>query len=204
MTPHKSLMTISQHVFARPLRDFLLSKGYTLLHVATLDEANQMVERRRCDGVIIDYKLLLQAHNGHLPELPGKGFKAVMVPASQLVIMQTYLKQQVIHDYILTPPNKGQLACLLQKIDTFHHREQSFDKMALEELVEKKLLNVLQKLDLDSMRELHDIIMPRLERPLIKMVLGKTAGNQLKAAQVLGINRNTLRSKLKQLHIDHK
>jgi two-component system nitrogen regulation response regulator GlnG len=49
---------------------------------------------------------------------------------------------------------------------------------------------------------LYDRILPLLERPLIEMTLIATGGNQLKAAYVLGINRNTLRKKITELHID--
>ena len=40
------------------------------------------------------------------------------------------------------------------------------------------------------------------ERPLFERVLQKTGGNQLKAAQLLGINRNTLRKRLSELAVD--
>ena len=40
------------------------------------------------------------------------------------------------------------------------------------------------------------------ERKLLRQVLNHTAGNQLKAAGILGISRVTLRSKLKSLGID--
>lgn len=41
-----------------------------------------------------------------------------------------------------------------------------------------------------------------LEKPLIERILERTDGNQLKAARILGINRNTLRSKIKKFSID--
>ncbi len=41
-----------------------------------------------------------------------------------------------------------------------------------------------------------------LEKPLFEHALTKTGGNQLRAAQVLGINRNTLRKRLSELEID--
>lgn len=40
-----------------------------------------------------------------------------------------------------------------------------------------------------------------VEKPLIEKILNITKGNQLKAAKFLGINRNTLRSKIKKLDI---
>ena len=41
-----------------------------------------------------------------------------------------------------------------------------------------------------------------LEKPLLEMVLEETGGNRIKAANVLGINRNTLRTKLKELGVE--
>ena len=40
------------------------------------------------------------------------------------------------------------------------------------------------------------------EKPLFEHALAETGGNQLKAAQLLGINRNTLRKRLGELAID--
>ncbi|MGN6497374.1 MAG: helix-turn-helix domain-containing protein, partial [Tsuneonella sp.] len=40
------------------------------------------------------------------------------------------------------------------------------------------------------------------ERPLFEHALGRTGGNQLRAAKLLGINRNTLRKKLADLALD--
>ena len=42
---------------------------------------------------------------------------------------------------------------------------------------------------------LYDRVLREIERPLIQLTLGATRGNQLKAAQLLGLNRNTLRKK---------
>ncbi len=48
---------------------------------------------------------------------------------------------------------------------------------------------------------LYHRILPLIEKPLIETTLQATDGNQLKAAYVLGINRNTLRKKISELGI---
>ena len=47
---------------------------------------------------------------------------------------------------------------------------------------------------------LHDMIIATVERPLLEVVMKHAEGNQSKAADWLGVNRNTLRRKL----VDHK
>ena len=44
--------------------------------------------------------------------------------------------------------------------------------------------------------------MQEVERPLLQATLKAVLGNQKKAAEILGINRNTLRKKLTELDID--
>lgn len=50
----------------------------------------------------------------------------------------------------------------------------------------------------------YDRLLARLEKPLIIAALRATAGNQIKAAEILGLNRNTLRKKMRDLEISAK
>ena len=47
----------------------------------------------------------------------------------------------------------------------------------------------------------YDLVLAEVERPLIRMTLAATRGNQIKAAAMLGLNRNTLRKKIRDLDI---
>lgn len=47
--------------------------------------------------------------------------------------------------------------------------------------------------------EMYDMVMNCVEKPLLEMVLEQAGANQTRAAEMLGINRNTLRKKM-QLH----
>jgi two-component system nitrogen regulation response regulator GlnG len=51
------------------------------------------------------------------------------------------------------------------------------------------------------MRDVYDQVIAEVERPLIAMTLAATRGNQIKAAAMLGLNRNTLRKKIRDLSI---
>ncbi len=48
----------------------------------------------------------------------------------------------------------------------------------------------------------YDRIIQDVERPLISICLGATRGNQIRAAQLLGLNRNTLRKKIRDLDLE--
>jgi two-component system nitrogen regulation response regulator GlnG len=48
---------------------------------------------------------------------------------------------------------------------------------------------------------MYDRVISEVERPLLSLALGATRGNQLRAARLLGLNRNTLRKKIKDLDV---
>lgn len=51
---------------------------------------------------------------------------------------------------------------------------------------------------------LYDRILCEVEKPLIELSLAATRGNQIRAARLLGVNRNTLRKKIQRLKIPVK
>ena len=55
-----------------------------------------------------------------------------------------------------------------------------------------------------SGRNLHPMLIAAVERPLISLTLRETKGNQIQAAELLGLNRNTLRKKIVDLRIPVK
>jgi two-component system, NtrC family, nitrogen regulation response regulator GlnG len=70
------------------------------------------------------------------------------------------------------------------------------EDLAFEEMVKAKLAGLLARIDGYPIHDLYDKVLERVERPLFDLVLAHTGGNQLKAAELLGLNRNTLRKKL--------
>lgn len=75
----------------------------------------------------------------------------------------------------------------------------SADDAGLEALVEAKLVAYVDALRGHLPRDLYGLIMPQLERPLIRVAMKLADGRQAVAATMLGIHRNTLRTKLKEL-----
>ncbi len=78
------------------------------------------------------------------------------------------------------------------------------EDLAFEEMVKSKLAGLLARIDGYPVHDLYDKVLARVERPLFDLVLEHTGGNQLKAAEILGLNRNTLRKKLADLGMEQK
>ncbi len=73
------------------------------------------------------------------------------------------------------------------------------EDLAFEEMVKSKLAGLLARIDGYPVHDLYEKVLARVERPLFELVLAHTGGNQVKAAEILGLNRNTLRKKLADL-----
>ncbi len=72
----------------------------------------------------------------------------------------------------------------------------------LGEAVHRCIKRYLQQLGYAEVEGLHRHVLEQVEPPLLHLVLEKAEGNQLKAADMLGLNRNTVRKMLKQYEID--
>ena len=70
--------------------------------------------------------------------------------------------------------------------------------------VEAKLKGFMRNIKQFENFNLYGMVIPEVEKSLIEMVLRETKGNQIRASKLLGINRNTLRSKIKKLGIKLK
>lgn len=70
--------------------------------------------------------------------------------------------------------------------------------VALCNVTEQALQHYFRTLNGHRPGDLYDMVIGEVERPLLKTVLDYTEGNQSQAADILGINRGTLRKKLRQ------
>jgi Fis family transcriptional regulator len=72
----------------------------------------------------------------------------------------------------------------------------SLRQETLEQSVLRSLDRYFSELNGAPPHALHELVMQAVERPLLKFAVDRCAGNQSAAAELLGINRNTLRRKL--------
>lgn len=75
------------------------------------------------------------------------------------------------------------------------------ETQSLEAIIESKLRTALMQEDIIEINDLYNMVLYQMERPLLRIILEKTGGNQLQTAKILGINRNTLRKKMTTLGI---
>ena len=75
-------------------------------------------------------------------------------------------------------------------------------KRQIEECVRDTLQRYFDDLRGAEPSAVHEMIMNAVEKPLLEVVMLQAQGNQTRAAELLGMNRNTLRKKLQQHGID--
>ena len=136
---------------------------------------------RRCDNAA--YQLLTRySWPGNVRELENTIKRAVILSS----------------DPVLTPADFPGL-----RMQSEGERVQN-EELSLEGLVDVKLRSCFTNMDKMENGDVYTMVLGQVERPLIRFVLEKTRGNQVRAADILGINRNTLRKKIQELGIELK
>ncbi len=91
-----------------------------------------------------------------------------------------------------TAPSSFQIA---EQVDSYS--QQGNQESTLRSEVEKSLRRYFQHLENEPVTDLHRMVMSEVEAPLLEAVMRYTGNNQSKASIMLGLNRGTLRTKLK-------
>jgi two-component system nitrogen regulation response regulator GlnG len=134
-------------------------------------------------GVSPEAQRLLEAHSwpGNVRELENTLIRAAVLSSGPILFPKDFSLQ-----------NKPAATSL------------EVDQLSLEEIIRHKLEDYFRRTEGVDVDNLYSLVIERVERPLLELTLKKTRGNQIRAAQILGINRNTLRKKITDLHIDLK
>lgn len=69
------------------------------------------------------------------------------------------------------------------------------------EILEERLEGFVKKIKASEGKNLYNLLIQEVEKPLLKLALDETQGNQVKASELLGMHRNTLRKKMRELKI---
>lgn len=71
----------------------------------------------------------------------------------------------------------------------------------LRECVHHSMSTLFENLDGQPTTDIYEMVMAEMEAPLLESVLHHAGGNQTRASEMLGLNRGTLRKKLKQYNL---
>ena len=87
--------------------------------------------------------------------------------------------------------------------DTMIDRDDNQGITQLYNAVKHSIRRYLYELDGAQPHDMYDLVLRQVEQPLLEAILEHTKGNQSKAAEYLGLNRGTLRKKLRTYNL-HK
>ncbi|TVP53269.1 MAG: DNA-binding transcriptional regulator Fis [Halomonadaceae bacterium] len=79
-----------------------------------------------------------------------------------------------------------------------HSEAVNGQSVTLRDHVEKALHNYFDQLDGAPVQDVYQLVLSEVEAPLLEKVMAYTRNNQTRASIMLGLNRGTLRKKLKQ------
>lgn len=95
------------------------------------------------------------------------------------------------------------MSTAIQSPDEMTDNSQSDQEISqLYNAVKHSIRRYLYELDGGIPNEMYDMVLRQVEQPLLEAVLDHTRGNQSKAAEYLGLNRGTLRKKLRTYNLD--
>ncbi len=105
---------------------------------------------------------------------------------------------------IFKPLNGKELIAVLKRAIKVKQMEEMFDyleNLTIEEFLKEKVGNYLGRFKEIERVSIYDTVLCEVERALLKIAMDTTGGNKSEASKLLGLNRNTLRNKIKKYKI---
>jgi Fis family transcriptional regulator len=90
----------------------------------------------------------------------------------------------------------------LQHRKKYESKAESSKENELSTTVRKVMRQYFKDLDGEKASGIYEMVVLAVEKPMLEIVMGQAHGNQTRAAELLGMNRNTLRKKLQQHGLD--
>jgi DNA-binding NtrC family response regulator len=140
----------------------------------------------------------LRDRRGDIPLLAEHFLAKYAESLGDRVVAGEAMDRLVGHDW---PGNVRELENVIQRAMVMAAAAVGTDA-SLEDVIERKMHECVRGLRGHASANLHGLMVGLVEKPLLRAVMRETRGNQVRAAQLLGINRNTLRKKLKEHGID--
>ncbi len=142
------------------------------------------------------------------PALLSGTHRLVVMPSASLKRKAVDMVGTEVFGVLTKPFQPEEAAALIQRALEIHRFQRELNKFrnleGLSEAMMDRLRLMAKKADPTRKGDMFEFVMKCIEKPLLEMVLEETGGNRLQAANVLGINRNTLRSKLVELGVNNR
>jgi len=90
----------------------------------------------------------------------------------------------------------------LQHRKKYESKVEASKENELSTTVRKVMRQYFKDLDGEKASGIYEMVVLAVEKPMLEIVMGQAQGNQTRAAELLGMNRNTLRKKLQQHGLD--
>lgn len=104
------------------------------------------------------------------------------------------MESKVTNELIDTTPTVG-------RADAVDEVAATTTEPSLSAFIERNVRQYFKALGDEVPSNLYEVMLHQLEKPLLTVVLEQTRGNQTRTAEILGLNRGTLRKKLKTHHL---
>jgi two-component system nitrogen regulation response regulator GlnG len=178
--------------------------------VLLLTSDHDLHEKIQC--TLADLTLTVARDVASIPRAALKqGFDAVLIEARRGALQEFAEVSKLVEPSrtMIVLGSRGVLARSAEILQTMMSGSgrlltRSRQDVVLEEIIESKLGEFVRGMRNGSARNLHPMLISAVERPLIAHALKETNGNQIQAAHLLGMNRNTLRKKITEFRIPVK